>query len=508
MKHASFWILFLLFVAFDATALSEWAETGGARSPYPLPVYLDGFGSVDESDYGTAEEARLAARQNALAALAERIQTRVRSDVVARQTDSGTDARSTITSTVNTSSDVRIENARFLFETHRGRWYSLAYVRVSDLHARYFEEANALLREMDGRFSRLEATVESGDSAGARVLISELRGGLAELSRSFAVLRTLERLGPGFAERSSATAPDEHMGRLAEYERSLESFTPGSERAAARYLAGLLATSGLAISAVEPLAFEDSDFTSAFGTRFASLLHAALAGTQPRRNAAGGAVRGMFWPGEDSVTVIVSARRLTDGRVLAGASVDIPRDAINDLSSLQPPNAEEAFRDGTVYQRDVADGGIQVDVWTGKGGTDSLLVFEEGEEVQFYFRVSSPSFLRLTYHLATGHKVLLEDSFYIGIDKVNRVVPLPPPPFAVVPPFGVERLVVNAFSTEPATAEVYPATIDGQYYEVFGSAEDVVARTRGLARVQPEEGDVLVGEVTLTMTTMARSPGE
>lgn len=125
--------------------------------------------------------------------------------------------------------------------------------------------------------------------------------------------------------------------------------------------------------------------------------------------------------------------------------------------------------------------------------------------MQLYFRVNQPAFLQITYNLATGEKVLLEKSFYIGMDKVNRVVKLPYG-FEVIPPLGVERLIVTAFSRQPPPPNTRIAEIEGERYEVFADTNAVVAQTRGLKKKQDNSGEetMKVGETMVTLTTVPR----
>ncbi|MCG8113267.1 MAG: hypothetical protein N0E59_21155, partial [Candidatus Thiodiazotropha taylori] len=89
--------------------------------------------------------------------------------------------------------------------------------------------------------------------------------------------------------------------------------------------------------------------------------------------------------------------------------------------------------------------------------------------------------------------------FYIGSDRVNRTVELPYT-FEVVPPFGVENLIVTAFSVKPPPPATIPKRIDGELYQVFNSVKKAISASRGLRRKQGSE--VRVGEVMLTLTTM------
>ena len=90
--------------------------------------------------------------------------------------------------------------------------------------------------------------------------------------------------------------------------------------------------------------------------------------------------------------------------------------------SLVPDNTDQAIRnEQLLIGNAVTGGGLSVKVWTNKGRDQEVLVFEEGEEVQFYVRV-------------------------------NQIVALPYQ-FMVVPPFGVERLIVTGYSQEPPPAD-------------------------------------------------------
>jgi len=146
-----------------------------------------------------------------------------------------------------------------------------------------------------------------------------------------------------------------------------------------------------------------------------------------------------------------------------------------------------------------------VEAWTNQGRNSDHLVFVEGDTVEFYFRVNQPCFLQLTYLLASGERVLLDESFYIGQDKVNMVVRYPGE-FEPVAPFGVERLIVTAFEENPPKPDVHIERIDGYDYRVFGALDEVYSGTRGLRpkTSSGEERDVRVGEARLTMTTVAK----
>ena len=509
-------------------ALPRWVSSHGVESPYRPPRYVSGFGVAYEGDFqGRRDEAVEAARRQAMARLAEAVRVRVRSQLVARTTDTGTESRSRLTNVVNTSADVRLEGVAFEYDAQREAHYALAYVSVARLQSGYEEAMTGALDRFEAAEGRLNAMVARGDTLAARDAVPEAQAAVDGFAEAEAVWRALARMGRdgvvggvgdvvGAGEARAMPTAIELGRRLAVARERIEAYVPTDERTAARFLAGQLAPAVGEVVAVRPLLYQDGDFSSAFGARFAALLRASFAASG-YQTAAGGdvVVRGHYWVTDGGVVVTVSARRVADGRTVAGADVSLPLPLIADAGSLEPANAAQALSDGGALLRDaVVDGGITVEAWVGVGGRDArptrndeVVVAEEGEEVQFYFRVNQPAFLRLTYELATGELVLLEPAFYIDVGRVNRLVRLPYT-FTVTPPFGVERLIVTASSAMPPEAATYPLVIDGQLYEVFASVGEVVGRTRGLARTRHEDADesatMLVGETNMVVTTVAR----
>jgi hypothetical protein len=254
---------------------------------------------------------------------------------------------------------------------------------------------------------------------------------------------------------------------------------------------------------VPPLLFQNSDFTSSFGNYASRKLESRV--TSRLRGGRDKLVfRGTYWESGDSVELHIIAQSVDSGQKVGNGFSEFPVSAIPPGYDLKPQNAEEALKSQyAIADGAIVDGGLQVEVWTNRGRNEDVLVFEGGDTLQLYFKVNQPAYLQVTYDLATGEKVLLEESYYIGMDKVNQVVRYPYE-FEVVPPFGVERLMVSAFSQKPPAPNVLIDYIDGERYEVFGNTKAVVAQTRGLRKKQQDSGDtdVKVGEAFLTMTTV------
>lgn len=492
----------LLLVAAVAAGAQDWVDSYGTDTVYQPPRYISGYGVSDLSD---ADERLEAARNAALSQLSRQIRVQITSDESIRTTDYGDGERTSYTNTIQTASELRISGAEFEVSSGWGKTHVLAWIEISDLREQFADEQEDARDRVRTLIRRFDDSIERGDLEQAERDLVEIDTAFSALTDATAVVRALDRL----AGRSGSMAvnPVSIQEELEERRGRLRAFEPRDPQEAAEYLARLLAPDVEDVARVTPLLYEDQDFSSAFGSRFSGLVEAALAqamGGGSGRNTV--VLRGSYWPEDESVEVHLVARDVETGRTVAAAQTSVPVSSV-DEEDLRPANMDQALAGGATLLNDqVVNGGLDLEVWTDKGRDERALVFEEGELIQFYFRVNQPAFLRLSYVLASGETVLLEDQFYIGIDRVNRVVALPYR-FRVVPPFGVERLIVTGHTSPPPPADVVIRMIDGQNYEVFRSMEDTVVRTRGLVREAPPEGgdEVRVAESSLSITTVAGS---
>lgn len=504
-------IVVLVLISTTLTALSPWAEQWGADSPYSPPRYISGFGRADRDDYhGSDAEAREAARSRALADLTEKVRVHVRTELVSRTEDAAGTYSASLSDAVSISTTLDLASVGYETEEQRGVYYVLAWADLGMLEALQEENGRRDYIEFRRALEEVDREIRSGSTAAAERAINAARTAQRRIEDARLLWTSLHRLtgrtrdDDGYSRGADIPSVGELSLEISSRSDRLQEYRPDSLAAAAWYLAEQTGD-GTVVTNVLPLVYRDSGFTSTFGSRFGERLFTACRQTE-RRTGTGADDRivlsGTYWPGESEILIQLRGRDIENGRVIAAVDVSIPPVLVT-RDDLIPPNADAAMADGTTLFADsVTGGGIALDAWTNKGRNEDVLVFEKGEDVQFYFRVDQPAYLRLTYTLASGEKVLLEPSFYIGSHQVNRIVELPYE-FEVVPPFGVERLVVTATSDEPEASGTVPKVIDGETYEVFSSAEAIVARTRGLTRRRQEGGgSTRTGEATLTITTI------
>ena len=509
--------LLLTIISFSlpvsAFALSPWARSFGDHPTYRLPRYVTGFSSVERTRTGALEQVR----QQAMDDLVHSVRTTIRSEIVTRSRDDGVRSSGSYTSLTRSSSELIVANPRFLIDEDSQRYYALAYVEVSTLIETYQDSIQSRDRELSQIIELARNQIRDGRIQAAQRSVAEARRILEQQDIDHALVASLLRLSGGPVGGVAAQATTESLAQMADHrsrtqaaiadiEAAVDEFVPLTWQQAVEFSARRLADSHYRIAAHVPLRYQGTEISSDFGRRFVGAVADELIRTAgANRDATDGILEGAYWIDEEELEISLRVRNPETGRVLAADRYTVSSGIAGSVS-LVPDNADQAIQNEQLLIGDaVTDGGLSVEVWTNKGRDQEVLVFEEGEEVQFYFRVNQPAFLRLTYELSTGDMVLLEPRFYIGTDRVNQIVALPYQ-FMVVPPFGVERLIVTGFSQEPPPADTIVRVISGQQYEVFRSAEDVVVRTRGLARVNRSEdaSAMRVGEQTLTLTTVGQ----
>jgi hypothetical protein len=170
---------------------------------------------------------------------------------------------------------------------------------------------------------------------------------------------------------------------------------------------------------------------------------------------------------------------------------------------LKPRNYLQALQDRRVFSKNEMIGGsIQLETWTSRG-VDGL-VLEDGDELKIMVRVNQPVYLRFIYHLNNGARVIpdrLYTNYYIGADKVNKVVELPDT-FEICAPFGSETIQMFASNKRFPTVKLVNRRFDGEVYEVIsGTLEESNTRYRGLKRKKKE---VEMAEKRIYLTTISK----
>lgn len=496
-----------------ADDLPEWAREYGMRSPYPDTQYVTGFGLAERGADDT--EAMEYAKTAAMDDLTRKIRVHVSSSITTSTLDSGREASSSVSIVSKSISGMKLTNVNFEIAKDWKHYYALCYASKEILRTTYLNKGKEGVRQILQEKNRAEADEKDGNVGRAIERYIKLLPLFSEVLEHRAVYNVLleNRYGNDFFTATNIADVENFDGFLrleGEIKDKIDNLQRGSVPdldAALDKIIVMLATQQVKGGSfqVPPFLYQNSDFTSPFGNYAAQRLE-ALASSRIGNGREKVVIRSTYWERGGTIELIVVAKSADSGKSLGSGFALFPASSVPPQYELKPQNFEEALKTQyAIAEEAFTDGGLKVEVWTNRGRNEDVLVFSGGETLQLYFKVNQPAFLQVTYDLATGQKVLLEEAFYIGMDMVNRVVRYPYE-FEVVPPFGVEHMMVAAFSEKPPPANIMVDYIGGERYEVFGDAKAVVAQSRGLRKKKDDSGniDVRVGEAFLTITTMPK----
>ena len=491
----------------DEVKIPDWIESYGRVNAYDSGRFLTGFGMAKSY---TEDEPLEAAKLRAADDLIRKIRVELNSSIVLRTNDGEGKNSQSLSMVTQSISLLQLEGITYDIEQRGSNYYALAVLEKYPTARAYLEKARGVMQKITLGIEHLGDQSEAGYSYEE---LSELLGSFQELYECDEVYRILagSRI---YSQLSSELIPDErdafvHEGRI---RRELLQFTDST----ARDISDAVETIGRIIEeeagdflniVISPFLYESSDFSSSFGNYLAERLRSRLSGGTSGSET-GIAVFGRYWLRDGSIELTVNAVQSGSGEKVAGAYVVLPSASLEEKFSLQPDNSAAAIADMlSLADGAISDEGLQIECWSNKGSASSAQIFSSGESLELFLKVNQPSFIQLTYILATGEKVLLEDRFYIGVEKVNRVVRFPYT-FEIVPPFGVERLIIGAFNREPPQVDVKIQRIEGQEYRVFSSIQELTAATRGLRRKNSSNPAVQTAEASITLTTIKASSGK
>ena len=497
-------LILFLSLAFSTLFASppRWVSTFGTETPYPVAEYLTGFAMV-ELDEG---DVIIHAREISLTDLTGKIETKIYSQITLQESD-GTEGYSSSSSMITRCTvDVSISGVEYNYYKDRSHIYALSYIPIKELSSFYRGNGRNIFLEIVSLKEKAKNYITSKRNDNALIELYRAKKNILDFYEQYTLYLSINSEDDAlyFNGIDDLTGIDKFKNlekSIDQILEEIEDLDSGTINEALNKAAHILNKQDIRAGNFEvpPFNFEQTSFSSEFGRYGSSILESALINNlQTSRDKT--LFRSNYWLREDKIQLTILAINV-DGMKLGQATVRFPYDSTLTKYNLKPQNFDESmtalreFAEGAL-----TEGGIAIDIWTNKGRDADSPLFESGETLQLYMRVNQPAFLQISYHLATGEKVLLEKSYYLGMDKVNLTVKLPYD-FEVQPPFGTEQLIVTAFSQEPPPPLVFPREINGERYEVFSSMNDVTAQTRGLAK-KMRSSEIRVGEAILNLTTV------
>jgi len=502
-------LILLLLLSSSLTILLAtplWVSSYGTRSSYSPDLFLTGFAMINKYE----SDSLIKVKELALSDLTGKIETKIFSEIVLSESD-GTEGYSSTASMVTQSTvNITVFGVEYEIYGENNKYYALSYIATEDLLESYIQKSSDSWISMQRLYENSLSFRSAGNSVKA---LSELYRAQMEISgfmENYSLYNSinLDSEDDSFFE---SIGEMDSFSDFRDLENKISAGLEELENLKCRNLAEAMGKIALILKRqdirggnidIPSSTYKSTSFSSPFGRYASAGLESSIINTL-ERSTDKTIIRSNYWQEGDLVFFRVLVLN-ESGEKLGQAVVKFPTSSVSYSYDLKPQNFNEAmvalkeFADGAL-----TDGGLNVDIWTNKGRNRDSPVYEEGESLSLYMRVNQPAFLQITYILATGQKVLLEPSFYIGLDQVNRAVKLPYE-FEVISPLGIEQLVVTAFSAEPPVPVTVLELIDGEQYEVFTSMKAVVAQTRGLRKKVNNTEEIRVGEAIVNLTTIGK----
>lgn len=485
-----------LVVGAGFVAPPEWTKNG-VSSKYPVKSHLTGFAVIDRE--GELDAAKSQAAADLAARISVRIENQV-SDVVAEKDGQQKYAVAALT---KASTDVRLNG--LVYETHSGdgRTFALAVLgreAGAALYRKQLADNAKAAKDKLALGQRAETDKREADALTAYLAVRPL---VAEALEAEAIVTVLLQARDSVLAGELSDALSQADERVSKLLRRAVS----SPKDAVAVLATQLAQQGVFNRdrrTVAPWTYGTTSFSSAFGRDLAAELDATLAQTlkaNPDANASPStlAIRGTYTERGNEVRIVVVVSDAKDGRVVASASAELAKSAIPGELALLPQNFAQALKDQKVLAAgEEVSGQLRVELWTNKGRSN--LVYKEREELKLFMRVNRPAYVRLVYVLAKQHngeqiKVPLSQSYYIDATKVNLAIEYPDA-FEVSAPFGVEHVQAVAFTDKPDPLPTKKMNIDGEDYEVVGTADMVKHRGVKVKKAEAQTAEALISLTT------------
>ncbi|MBT7065156.1 MAG: SUMF1/EgtB/PvdO family nonheme iron enzyme [Verrucomicrobia bacterium] len=156
---------------------------------------------------------------------------------------------------------------------------------------------------------------------------------------------------------------------------------------------------------------------------------------------------------------------------------------------------------------DTASDRLKLETWTSRGVDD--LILEDGDELKLSVRVNQPCYLRIIQRLPSGARALpdklLWGNYYMGQDRINKVVKLPST-FVCRPPFGkhvLQTFVSTAKFPAVSTTGVKAGTSSHTYSMLQDGADTSPNNGRSKGGLRIKKG-VDVAECLIGITIIAK----
>ncbi len=506
----------------------DWVTNQGKSAKFPDSRYLIGFGVAKIDKNGDKGQASQMASDYAKKNLIEKIRVNVSSNVVSKNEETEKKYSTYFSSAVQSTASMELQglDVQSYEDEDAGLMYALATVSRENVAATYGKQVDDLRSQIQDRLANGKKYDQLNQRAKA----------LEEYLACYPIFRQLEEaetvlLAAGMSESNAMRELD---GAVQTEQLSVDQVRQAVNKLVQRplntvddlawyliyTLKGQSDLKGKSVM-VAPFTYQDTKMGSPFSRYFKQSLEGKAVEVgqwnvvqqssdfQPKMGnvakeyaQASGAdyvLTGTYWEIPEGIKFQAMLRSVADSKLVASVDQTVPSSVISSSNlALKPQNFKEAFADQKDFKSgEVVGSGLNLEVWTNKG-VDNL-IFTKGERMTVFVRVNLPCYVRFIYHLASGERTLLEDSYYIDDSKVNKVCQIPPGgEFECDAPFGSEVLQVFARTEQ---FEPVPTVEKDGYKYLQEDLKKMLYATRGFKAVKQQ---VMQTEQRLTITSMAQ----
>lgn len=506
----------------------DWVKNQGKGEKYPESRYLTGFGVAKVDKNTDKAQASQFASDYAKKNLIEKIRVNVSSNVVSKNEETEKKYSTYFSSAVQSTATMDLQglDVQLYFDDDDNLMYALATVSKENIAATYGKQVDDLRTQIQEHLSNGKKYDDQNQRAKA----------LEEYLACYPIFRQLEEAETVLlaAETNESKSMRELDGAVRTQQLSVDQVRQAVNKLVQRpintsedlawyliyTLEGQIDLQGKSVM-VAPFTYQDTRMASPFSRYFKLALEGKavevarwnvvqqssdfqpktgnVAKEYAQASGASYVLSGTYWEIPEGVKVQAMLRSVADSKLVASVDQTVLATVVQSSNqSLKPQNFKEAFADQKDFRSgEVVGGGLNVDVWTNRGSDN--LIFTKGERMNVFVRVNLPCYIRFIYHLASGERTLLLDSYYIDDSKVNKVCQIPPGgEFECDAPFGSE--VLQVFARTDQFEPVATVEKDGYKY-LQEDLKKILYATRGFKVVKQQ---TMQAEQRVTITTMAQ----
>jgi len=374
---------------------------------YPTRFYIVGEGSAENT--GSPDDLA-AAKERAMGDLSNQIQASVNSEFVNEVSETSQSLDEYAHSKIKIISQMKIEGAQYETSKTKEMITVKAVLRKDEAADLYYQKTKQQIGTFQEQMKRISSLMNSNENEKALGQLFNASKLFNEIEQNIIVYMILggmevENLKPKFSRGQL----DDKIFQLTEKDfKDFDDVINGLCFQISKQV-----QSGEKIT-VFPFQFQNTSFGSQLSDYIRQQINFSLpkfikfkqGEIKPGPKREGVSVTGNYWLKGDNLEILVTMFD-ANGVTFGSARIKFPVKYVSDLGiAYKPQNFADAMSENKYFDKsEVVYGDLNIDFWTNKG--EDNLIFHDGERMQLFVRVNTPSYVRFVYHLANGMRTPL-----------------------------------------------------------------------------------------------------